>query len=64
MKHPSRCPGAREGGAAGLVPATMKLGRLCAAGTIHAIQAFGIMLLIQKVAFELSVQLGATLSKF
>ena len=60
MKQPSLCPGAREGGAIGLVPLTMRFGLLCAAGTMHAIQAFGIILRRHVAAFELVVQLGAT----
>ena len=62
MKHPSLCPGAREGGAAGLVPLTILFANLCAAGTLHAIQAFGIILLRQTVTFV--VQFGATLIMF
>ena len=60
MKQPSLCPGAREGGAIGLVPVTMLFGLLCAAGTRHVIQAFGIIFLRHVAAFELNVQLGAT----
>ena len=64
MKHPSLCPGARDLGAAGLVPVTILLATLCAAGTLHAIQAFGIILLIQTLTFDLGVQPGETLSMF